>query len=229
MSKPGELPEPTKGDSAALTPIGADRNGVRSYLIARMPTFNFSPNELQALVRFFEGASAQSQPYIAAKLEPLTEQERSLARQIFTSKEAPCLKCHMTGEPGHDKTATAPNFLIANERLKPSWTARWLIEPGIISPGTAMPSNLFRQENGRWLVKGQMSDDLKAYEGDHVNLLVRYMFQITPDEQRKLAGAGGGASAAAATGKPPQPPKVSSRRYRPEQMMARSGGIVISH
>ena len=39
---------------------GVNRNGVRRYLKARMPTFNFSPNELQALVNFFMGASSPS-------------------------------------------------------------------------------------------------------------------------------------------------------------------------
>ncbi|MEP6637567.1 MAG: c-type cytochrome, partial [Acidobacteriota bacterium] len=42
---------------------GLDRNGVRPYLKARMPTFNFSPNEIQTLVRFFMALSGQQEPY----------------------------------------------------------------------------------------------------------------------------------------------------------------------
>src|SRR5204863_5961715 len=71
---------------------GADRNGVRPYLKVRMPTFNFSPNELQTLVRFFMAMSGQQEPYIRQQLAPLTEQEKSVARQIFTGG-SPCLKC----------------------------------------------------------------------------------------------------------------------------------------
>ena len=37
-------------------------------------------------------------------LEPLTEQEKITARQMFTSG-TPCLKCHITGDPTHDATA----------------------------------------------------------------------------------------------------------------------------
>ncbi len=55
---------------------GVNRNGVRRYLKARMPTFNFSPNELQALVNFFMGASSQAQPYIPERLDPLTPTRR---------------------------------------------------------------------------------------------------------------------------------------------------------
>ena len=121
---------------------GLDRNGVRPYLNFRMPTFNFSPNELQALVRFFMAVSGQQDPYIKEPLEPLTDQEKLTARQMFTSG-TPCLKCHITGDPAHDSKAIAPNFLLASERLKPDWTFRWLLDPSQISPGTAMPTGLF--------------------------------------------------------------------------------------
>jgi hypothetical protein len=164
-----------------------------------MPTFNFSPNELQALVNFFMGASSQAQPYIAERLDPLAPDEQGMARALFSSNAAPCLKCHMTGDPAHDARATAPNFLLAPDRLKPAWTRRWLLEPQLISPGTSMPSELFiRDQSGhdRWVFNGPTPPAFQTYEKDHVDLLVRYMFQISPEEQRRL-GTGGGAPAAA--------------------------------
>ncbi|MEO8436622.1 MAG: hypothetical protein ABI596_17120, partial [Pyrinomonadaceae bacterium] len=165
---------------------GANRNGVRPYLQARMPTFNFSPNELQTLVRFFMAVSSQQQPYIPEELEPLSEQERQIARQMFTSG-TPCLKCHITGDPAHDKTAIAPNFLLSGERLKPDWTFRWLLDPAQISPGTAMPSSLFRKEGDRWIVNlPNPPAAINDYHKDHARLLVRYMLMLTPDEQRRL-------------------------------------------
>ena len=112
-----------------------------------MPTFNFSPNELRVLVRFFMAVSSQNEPYIKEPMMPLTESEKSIARNIFVSG-TPCLKCHITGEPAHDAKAIAPNFLLAAERLKPDWTFRWLLDPAQISPGTAMPSSLFKQGSG---------------------------------------------------------------------------------
>lgn len=177
---------------------GLNRNGVRRYLKARMPTFNFSPNELQALVNFFMGASSQAQPYIAERLDPLATEEQGMARALFSSNAAPCLKCHMTGDPAHDARATAPNFLLAPERLKPAWTRRWLLEPQLISPGTSMPSELFKrdQSHDRWVFNGPTPPSFETYEKDHVDLLVRYMFQISPEEQKRL-GTGGGAPSTA--------------------------------
>jgi cytochrome c2 len=186
-------PTPADGGRAA-TPVsghlkaqpGLDRNGVRPYLQFRMPTFNFSPNELQTLVRFFMAMSGQQEPYIKEPLQPLTEQEKLTARQMFTSG-TPCLKCHITGDPTHDAKAIAPNFLLAGERLKPEWTFRWLLDPSQISPGTAMPTGLFRKEGDRWVINlPNPPASANAYQDDHARLLVRYMMLLTPDEQRRL-------------------------------------------
>jgi len=170
----------------ALSEKAEDKNGVRTYLHARMPTFSFSPNEIRLLVRFFSARAAQATPYIAEKLEPLTENERSLARALFSSTGAPCLKCHLVGDPSHDRFATAPSFLVAKDRLKPAWTARWMLDPQAISPGTAMPSGLFRRDGDRWVFAGPTPEAFKNYPKDHVQLLVRYMFEISPEEQRRL-------------------------------------------
>lgn len=177
---------------------GPDVNGVRPYLQFRMPTFNFSPNELQILVRFFMAMSGQQDPYIKEPMPPLTEQEKITARQMFTSG-TPCLKCHITGEASHDATAIAPNFLIAGERLKPDWTFRWLLDPAQISPGTAMPSGLFKKEGERWVVNlPNPPASATNYHGDHARLLVRYMMLMTPEEQRALSATAPAATAAPA-------------------------------
>jgi cytochrome c551/c552 len=162
------------------------RNGVRTYLHVRMPTFSFSPNELRILVRFFGAVAGQDSLYLPETLETLDERERQMSRALFSSKAAPCLKCHLVGDERHDRFATAPNFLLARERLKPAWTARWMLDPQAISPGTAMPSGLFRHEGDRWTFAGPTPDSFKGYSKDHVQLLVRYMFQFTPEEQRRL-------------------------------------------
>jgi mono/diheme cytochrome c family protein len=175
-------------ENPAMSAAEVNRNGVRSYLRARMPTFSFSDGEIRKIVRFFEALSAQAQPYIPTKLQPLTELERDMARGLFTSTAAPCLKCHATGDPAHDRNATAPNFLLAKERLKPGWTTRWMIDPAMMAPGTSMPSGLFRREAGRWVFSGPVPSTFAGYERDHAELLVRYMFQFTADEQRRLIG-----------------------------------------
>ena len=180
----------------SLSDTDTNRNGVRPYLAVRMPTFSFSDNELRKLVRFFQALSQQPMPYIPEEVPTLTAKENDMARSLFSSSAAPCLKCHATGDPAHDKFATAPNFLLARQRLKPDWVERWIIDPQAVSPGTSMPSGLFKKQNNQWVFAGPTPPSFEGYDKDHTKLLVDYIFQLTPEEQRRVASAMGKGRAA---------------------------------
>jgi cytochrome c551/c552 len=182
----------------SLSTTDTNRNGVRQYLQVRMPTFYLSDDEIRKIVLFFEALSAQPEPFIPPKIVPLDPTETAMARSLFTSPAAPCLKCHMTGNAEHDKNASAPNFLLAHERLQPAWTERWITDPAKIIPGTAMPSGLFKLEGDRWVFAGPVPGSMEHYQGDEASLLVRYMFSLTPQEQAALLGRtpSGGAKSA---------------------------------
>jgi cytochrome c551/c552 len=173
----------------ALSTTDTNRNGVRPYLKVRMPTFSFSDNELRKLVRFFQALSQQPLPYIPEQVPALTAKENDMARSLFSSTAAPCLKCHATGDAAHDKIATAPNFLLAKERLKPDWVERWITDPQAVSPGTSMPSGLFKQVKNQWVFSGPTPPTFNNYDGDHRKLLTDYIFQLTPEEQRRVASS----------------------------------------
>jgi cytochrome c1 len=175
----------------ALSENDTNRDGVRQYLKVRMPTFSFSDGEIRKLVRFFEALSSQAEPFIAEPVDPITEQERGMARALFTSEGAPCLKCHMTGDAKHDSRATAPNFTVAKERLQPGWTKRWMLNPAMMSPGTAMPSGLFRLDGNHWVFAGPTPASFNGYQKDQADLLVRYMFSFTPEELNRLRSSAG--------------------------------------
>ncbi|MFN7995255.1 MAG: hypothetical protein U0Q18_16725 [Bryobacteraceae bacterium] len=55
-----------------------------------------------------------------------------------------------------------------------------------MSPGTAMPSGLFRQDGDRMVFAGRLQPVSTDIKSDHAALLVRYMFQFTPDELTRL-------------------------------------------
>jgi len=168
--------------------------------MTKTPTF--SDNELRKLVRFFQALSQQPIPYIPEQVPTLTAKESDMARSLFSSTAAPCLKCHATGDSQHDKIATAPNFLLAKERLKPDWVERWITDPQAISPGTSMPSGLFKQQqDGQWVFAGPTPPSFQGYDKDHRKLLTDYIFQLTPQEQRRVAAAMGHTRAGAASAK----------------------------
>jgi hypothetical protein len=182
-------------NNPSLTDKDTNRNGVRSYLQVRMPTFSFSENELGKLVRFFQALARQPFPYIPDDVPVLSAKETEMARSLFSSTAAPCLKCHATGDPAHDRTATAPNFLQARGRLKPDWMERWIIDPQAISPGTSMPSGLFKRQNNHWVFSGPTPPSFQGYDKDQTRLLVDYILQLTPEEQRRVSAAMGHARA----------------------------------
>ena len=184
----------------SLNDRDTNRNGVRPYLQVRMPTFSFSENELGKLVRFFQALARQPFPYIPDQAPVLTAKETEMARSLFSSPAAPCLKCHATGDPAHDRTATAPNFLQAKGRLKADWVERWIIDPQAISPGTSMPSGLFKRENNHWVFSGPTPASFQGYDKDHTKLLVDYIFQLTAEEQRRVSASMGHARAASDAG-----------------------------
>src|SRR5579862_8688022 len=205
----------------SLSESDTNRNGVRPYLKVRMPTFSFSDSELRKLVRFFQALSQQPMPYIPEQVPVLTAKETDMARSLFSSTAAPCLKCHATGDPQHDKIATAPNFLLAKERLKPDWVERWIIDPQAISPGTAMPSGLFKRENDHWVFAGPTPPSFQGYDQDHTKLLVDYIFQLTPEEQRRVAASMGRSSASDAA---PHVKKVAAAGRKTTTTEATNGG-----
>jgi mono/diheme cytochrome c family protein len=180
----------------SLSETDTNRNGLRFYLQVRMPTFSFSENELGKLVRFFQALSRQPFPYIPEAAPTLTAKENDMARSLFSSPAAPCLKCHATGDPAHDRVATAPNFLQAKGRLKADWVERWIIDPQAISPGTSMPSGLFKRENNHWVFSGPTPSSFEGYDKDHSKLLVDYILQLTAEEQRRMSSSAGHAGAA---------------------------------
>jgi hypothetical protein len=203
----------------ALSEKDTDRDGVRSYLKLRMPTFYFSPIEIRKLVRFFQALSQQAMPYIPAKQEPLTEQEIAMARALFTSPGAPCLKCHAIGSASHDQYATAPNFLLAAGRLKPDWARHWILDPALIDPGTAMPSGLFKLQADHYVFAGPTPPSFQGYNGDQADLLVRYLFELTPQEQQRLIQMSG-RNLNPASAKP----STTENRRKPE---SGSGGALV--
>jgi hypothetical protein len=139
-----------------------------------------------------------------------------MARSLFSSTAAPCLKCHATGDPAHDRTATAPNFLQARGRLKPDWMERWIIDPQAISPGTSMPSGLFKRENDHWVFSGPTPPSFQGYDKDQTKLLVDYILRLTAEEQRRVGAAMGRARAAAGSSSSGAKPAGNGGRGMPE-------------
>jgi hypothetical protein len=54
-----------------------------------------------------------------------------------------------------------------------------------------MPSGLFKRENNHWVFSGPTPASFQGYSQDHSKLLIDYIFQLTPEEQRRVAASMG--------------------------------------
>ncbi|MDZ4820558.1 MAG: hypothetical protein SGJ20_16455, partial [Planctomycetota bacterium] len=127
-----------------------DPHLIRPAVVLRMPKFNMSPKEAQALANYFAAADNQNYPY---EFDPRTQ--RSYLEQaavghpdrlkdgmgIVTSL---CVKCHLVGEfnPGGNPRALAPQLDGVYERLRPDYVHGWVASPKRFLPYTTMPANI---------------------------------------------------------------------------------------
>jgi hypothetical protein len=80
----------------------------------------------------------------------------------------------------------------------------------MISPGTAMPSGLFKPVADHYVFAGPTPDIFKGYDGDQPELLVRYLFEITPEEQQRLMGMSAGLLKTTENRPGPEMPRAAS-------------------
>jgi mono/diheme cytochrome c family protein len=108
---------------------------IRTYVNVRMPSFNFTHDELNALVMGFSAGAAQNTFPEPTKVQ-WEPGEREAAQKMWN--ELACTSCHSLG---FTKDAPqAPNLHYAKGRLRAAWMEEWLGNPQKILPYTSMPA-----------------------------------------------------------------------------------------
>ena len=108
---------------------------IRPYVEVRMPSFNYSNEELNKIVAYFQADSDQPTFENLTKIE-WEVGEREAAMKLWN--ELACTTCHTIGFTKEE--AQAPSLKDAKLRLRPSWIEKWLTDPTAIMPYTSMPN-----------------------------------------------------------------------------------------
>jgi len=158
--------------------LGGDRKNprsVRAHLPERMPTFDFSDDEIAKLVRFFEAMAKQPAVYQPPKLETLTSAERAAAKAIYFANGS-CAQCHVVDGVAWSDQTKGPNLSYAPQRLRYEWTHRWVPAPGLMQPNTQMTQNFGEKPgaDGKWRFAPELPETRGVSE-DHAELMVRYI------------------------------------------------------
>jgi len=114
---------------------------VRPWLSVRMPSFQLEEKEYSEIVKYFESLDHVKEPY--HDLRAIQPDPKSVAKGQRIFKSYDCLQCHIlqstaAGIPKAKYQKLAPNLKLAKRRLRPDWIPKWLAEPEILVPGTAM-------------------------------------------------------------------------------------------
>jgi cytochrome c2 len=130
---------------------------IRPYVKVRMPTFNFTHDELNKLVIGFTAGAAQNtfDAPVRVEWEP---GEKEAAQKIWN--ELACTTCHTGGFTKDDPQA--PNLHYAKKRLRPEFMEAWLANPASFLPYTSMPA-FWDDGNGKLMpaVEGVLDNDPK--------------------------------------------------------------------
>jgi hypothetical protein len=121
---------------------------VRTWVKTKMPTFNFSDQEVRDLTAYFEALAPGDVDYESGLNVSKTIPEVEAGVKIVNYMD--CGKCHDDGEKGID-------FSIASKRLRHDWIPKWLKDTRQMIPWTKMPSH-WPKEGDKYLVKTKFSE-----------------------------------------------------------------------
>jgi mono/diheme cytochrome c family protein len=113
-------------------------NEIRPWVTLRMPTFEFTPEQLNVVTRYFASMDKVPFPY-DPKPHP-DPQKIAAGKQLFDNWQ--CVKCHVVAGklPNQPPENMAPDLAKVPERLRADWLRQWFKDPGKIQPGTRMPA-----------------------------------------------------------------------------------------
>ncbi|MFQ5965884.1 MAG: c-type cytochrome [Candidatus Scalinduaceae bacterium] len=169
---------------------------LRPWLDVRMPTFNFQPDEVASVVRYFATVDNEEYPYgffketyegYIGKKEKETPGYLAKARNLFESKNVNCSSCHVRGDvtpEGGGPSDWAPDLSRASKRLKPGWIVRWLQNPQLIQPGTKMP-RFFRKGAFQEIFPGTPEEQIESIKDLLMNFPLDMLIQKKPEKPDK--------------------------------------------
>ena len=137
----GRFPPALSGVGAKLRPTALEAifwkaAVARPYMATRMP--QFGRENMEGLVAEF-GSVDDPDPVVSSTEPPDFPNSAAAGHKLVGTGGLGCIACHNFADH-HALGVPAIDMTLMNERLKPSWFHRYLIDPQALRPGTRMPS-----------------------------------------------------------------------------------------
>jgi len=124
---------------------------IRPWLEVHMPSFVFDEAGLNDLTRYFAFLDRAKYPFLSGDYAA-DPKSWAAGKKVFELLK--CAQCHPKSEaemnaPGVDRASLAPNLQMARARLRHDWIADWIKRPEEWMPGTRMPTNFPKGDDGK--------------------------------------------------------------------------------
>lgn len=121
------------------------RKKVRPWIDVRMPTFDFTDEQANALIQYFSGLNGVRSDFYAPTVPPPMHPEVSQAgAQLISPQYFSCYSCHARNGvvPPGSPMQWGPDLVLVRERIRPEFLPEWIQDPQKFTPGVVMPAFL---------------------------------------------------------------------------------------
>ncbi len=145
----------------------------RPWLPARMPTFGFSDDQVNTLISYF-AARDRRDTFTSIPAPPDDPQSLVVGEVAFGMLQ--CAKCHPSGASAEGVSAgeLAPSLLLAKDRLRHDWVPDWILDPQRFIPGTNMPQNFARGDDGGFDSPMAMAIDAPMFSSQKQRMMTAF-------------------------------------------------------
>ena len=135
-------------------------NDRKEYMVTRMP--KFGPNNVEPLVTLFEQVDLKPDTMPKANFSEPDYRVKAAGRHMVGGQSLSCIKCHDFG-PHPSTGIRAINLTTMNQRLRPDWFYRYVLDPQAYRRGTRMPAPWpFGQTTVRDLLNADVNQQVQA-------------------------------------------------------------------
>ena len=167
-----------------------DVSMIRPHLQARMPSFDYTDEEWNKIISYFQYKDGQELKY--EDPHQFTFNSSSFKAGERIAEMGACNNCHFYGEekPKQDALTWAPNLTLTKSRLRPEWLVEWFINPQEVMPGTKMPAPYIPTEEPVNSVREVWGRDIARISTDSTKLykaLIDWMWGMEgPDDVSRI-------------------------------------------
>ncbi len=158
----------------------------RPWLPARMPSFEFDDDQINTLLAYF--AARDDRDTFTSEPTPPTDRQSLVVGEV-TFGMLQCAKCHPAGASAEGVSAgeLAPSLLLSKDRLRHDWVADWIKDPQKWIPGTNMPQNFAKADDGTFSSPMAMAIDAPMFSTQKARMMS--VFDSEEDLKAYLADA----------------------------------------